>query len=34
MGHPLNATHAKEFGIANIVVAPEDVDAEALEGGA
>ncbi len=30
MGHPLNATHAKEFGIANLVVAPEDVDAEAL----
>lgn len=28
MGHPLNATHAKEVGIANIVVAPEDVDAE------
>src|SRR6266540_2361707 len=24
MGHPLDATHAKEFGIANIVVAPED----------
>jgi hypothetical protein len=24
----LDATHAKEFGIANIVVAPEDVDAE------
>jgi enoyl-CoA hydratase/carnithine racemase len=31
MGHPLNATHAKEVGIANIVVAPEDVDAEALK---
>jgi enoyl-CoA hydratase/carnithine racemase len=31
MGHPLNATHAKEFGIANLVVAPEDVDAEALK---
>ena len=31
MGHPLNATLAKEFGIANIVVAPEDVDAEGLK---
>jgi enoyl-CoA hydratase/carnithine racemase len=31
MGHPLNATHAKELGIANIVVAPEDVDAEAVK---
>ena len=31
MGHTLNATHAKEFGIANIVVAPEDVDAEGLK---
>jgi len=31
MGHPLNAMHAREFGIANIVVAPEDVDAEALK---
>jgi enoyl-CoA hydratase/carnithine racemase len=31
MGHPLNATHAKEFGIANMVVAPQDVDAEALK---
>jgi enoyl-CoA hydratase/carnithine racemase len=31
MGHPLNATHAKEYGIANIVVAPEDVDAQALK---
>ena len=31
MGHPLNATQAKEFGIANIVVAPEDVDAEGLK---
>src|SRR5262245_16815851 len=31
MGHPLNATHAKEVGIANIVVAPEDVDAEGLK---
>jgi enoyl-CoA hydratase/carnithine racemase len=31
MGHPLDATHAKEFGIANIVVAPEDVDAEGLK---
>jgi enoyl-CoA hydratase/carnithine racemase len=30
MGHPLNATHAKDFGIANMVVAPQDVDAEAL----
>ena len=31
MGHPLNATLAKAFGIANIVVAPEDVDAEGLK---
>jgi enoyl-CoA hydratase/carnithine racemase len=31
MGRPLDATHAKEFGIANIVVAPEDVDAEGLK---
>jgi enoyl-CoA hydratase/carnithine racemase len=31
MGPPLNAMHAREFGIANIVVAPEDVDAEALK---
>src|SRR6266567_40079 len=31
MGHPLNATHAKDFGIANMVVAPQDVDAEALK---
>jgi enoyl-CoA hydratase/carnithine racemase len=31
MGHPLNATHAKEVGIANIVVVPEDVDAEGLK---
>jgi enoyl-CoA hydratase/carnithine racemase len=31
MGHPLNATHAKELGIANIVVAPEEVDAEGLK---
>ena len=31
MGRPLNATHAKEVGIANIVVAPEDVDAEGLK---
>ena len=31
MGHPLNATYAKELGIANIVVAPEDVDAEGLK---
>ena len=31
MGHSLNAMHAREFGIANIVVAPEDVDAEALK---
>src|SRR5262245_65451653 len=31
MGHPLNATLAKEFGIASIVVAPEDVDAEGLK---
>jgi enoyl-CoA hydratase/carnithine racemase len=31
MGHPLNATQAKELGIANIVVAPEDVDTEGLK---
>jgi len=31
MGHPLNATQAKEFGIANIVVAPEEVDTEGLK---
>lgn len=31
MGHPLNATHAKELGIANIVVAPENDDAEAVK---
>lgn len=31
MGHPLDATHAKDFGIANMVVAPPDVDAEALK---
>jgi enoyl-CoA hydratase/carnithine racemase len=31
MGRPLNATHAKDFGIANMVVAPQDVDAEALK---
>jgi enoyl-CoA hydratase/carnithine racemase len=31
MGHPLSATHAKEFGIANIVVAPEDVDVEGVK---
>jgi enoyl-CoA hydratase/carnithine racemase len=31
MGHPLNATHAQELGLANKVVAPEDVDAEALK---
>jgi enoyl-CoA hydratase/carnithine racemase len=31
MGRPLNATHAQEVGIANIVVAPEDVDAEGLK---
>ena len=29
MGHPLDAAHAKDFGIANMVVAPQDVDAEA-----
>ena len=31
MGHPLNAAHAKDVGIANMVVAPQDVDAEALK---
>src|SRR5215468_1491693 len=31
MGHPLNATHALEFGIANLVVDPQDVDGEALK---
>jgi len=31
MGHPLNATHAKDLGIANLVVAPEDVDTEAMK---
>ena len=31
MGHPLNAMQAKEFGIANIVVAPEEVDTEGLK---
>lgn len=31
MGHPLNATHATDFGIANMVVAPQDVDAETLK---
>ena len=31
MGHPLDAAQAKEFGIANMVVAPQDVDAEALK---
>jgi len=30
MGGRLTATHAKEVGIANIVVAPEDVDPEGL----
>jgi len=30
MGHPLSAAH-KELGIANIIVAPGDVDAEALK---
>jgi enoyl-CoA hydratase/carnithine racemase len=27
MGYPLDATHAKDFGIANMVVAPQDVSA-------
>jgi enoyl-CoA hydratase/carnithine racemase len=31
MGHPLDATQAKEIGIANVVVAAQDVDAEALK---
>src|SRR6516164_3292204 len=30
-GTPLNATQAKEFGIANIVVAAQDVDTEGLK---
>jgi enoyl-CoA hydratase/carnithine racemase len=31
MGHVLNALQAKECGIANVVVAPEDVDAMGLK---
>jgi enoyl-CoA hydratase/carnithine racemase len=31
MGHPLDAMQAQEFGIANRVVAPQDVDDEALK---
>jgi enoyl-CoA hydratase/carnithine racemase len=31
MGYPLNATRAKDYGIANLVVDPQDVDAEALK---
>jgi enoyl-CoA hydratase/carnithine racemase len=31
MGHPLNATRAEDLGIANLVVDPQDVDAEALK---
>ncbi len=31
MGHPLNATRAQDLGIANLVVDPQDVDAEALK---
>jgi enoyl-CoA hydratase/carnithine racemase len=31
MGHPLNATRAKEFGIVNLVVDPQEVDAKALK---
>jgi enoyl-CoA hydratase/carnithine racemase len=31
MGHPLDAARAKDLGIANIVVAPQDVDAEAMK---
>jgi enoyl-CoA hydratase/carnithine racemase len=31
MGHPLDAAQAKDLGIANLVVAPQDVDAEALK---
>ena len=31
MGHPLNATRARDLGIANLVVDPHDVDAEALK---
>jgi enoyl-CoA hydratase/carnithine racemase len=30
MGHPLNATRAKDLGLANLVVDPQDVDAQAL----
>ena len=32
MGHPLNATRAKDFGIANLVVDPQDVDAAGAQG--
>jgi enoyl-CoA hydratase/carnithine racemase len=31
MGHPLDGAKAKEFGIANVVVPPSDVDAVALK---
>ena len=31
MGHPLNATRAKDLGLVNLVVDPQDVDAEALK---
>ena len=31
MGHPLNATRARDLGIANLVVDPHHVDAEALK---
>jgi enoyl-CoA hydratase/carnithine racemase len=30
MGHPLNAARAKDLGLANLVVDPQDVDAQAL----
>jgi len=31
MGHPLDAAQARDVGIVNVVVAPEDVDAVALK---
>jgi enoyl-CoA hydratase/carnithine racemase len=31
MGHPLTATRAEDLGIANLVVDPRDVDAQALK---
>ena len=32
MGHPLNATRAKDLGLANLVVDPQDVDAAGAQG--